>query len=98
MEELVEPKAVAVIVTGRVQGVGYRAWVVRSAARLGLNGWVRNEHDGSVSALLDGPPEQVDALLEAMKSGPVAARVDRLTALPAAGAPVPGFTVRHPEN
>ncbi|MBF9028780.1 acylphosphatase [Rhodobacterales bacterium HKCCE3408] len=93
-----ETKSVTVSVSGRVQGVGYRAWVHRSATRLKLSGWVRNESDGTVSALLDGAPENVDQLLKEMESGPPAARVDRVSSLPAAGAPDPGFEITFPDE
>ena len=46
-------------ITGRVQGVGYRLWVTRTAASLGVRGWVRNRTDGSVEALVTGAPEAV---------------------------------------
>ncbi|MCT4682618.1 MAG: acylphosphatase [Roseicyclus sp.] len=79
-----EPTARIVTVMGRVQGVSYRAWARRHAEAHGLVGWVRNEADGSVSALVEGPPDAVEAMIDAMRSGPPAARVDRLTALPGA--------------
>lgn len=81
---MTEIVAMIVSVTGRVQGVGYRAWLAREAQRHGLVGWVRNEPDGSVSALIEGEDAVVDVMLEAMKSGPIAARVDHLSALPGA--------------
>jgi acylphosphatase len=65
-------------IEGRVQGVGYRAWMVREARRLGLSGWVRNRADGSVEAVIAGPEPAVQALLTACRRGPVAARVDRI--------------------
>jgi acylphosphatase len=68
--------ALEVRVTGRVQGVAFRAWTRDEASRLGLRGWVRNEADGSVSALVCGAPDDVSAMLERLKSGPSAARVD----------------------
>jgi len=64
------------IVRGRVQGVGYRAWVHHQAELRGLQGWVRNRRDGSVEALFSGPAETVRAMLEACQQGPAAARVD----------------------
>ena len=51
-------------ITGKVQGVGYRLWVMRTAARLGLRGWVRNRLDGSVEALVTGAAEDVAAMLK----------------------------------
>jgi acylphosphatase len=92
-----EPKSMLVSVTGRVQGVGFREWVSREAVRRALVGWVRNEFDGSVSALIEGPPEAVDEMLEAMKSGPIAARVDRLSAMPGAETDRQGFDITEPD-
>ena len=65
-------------IEGRVQNVGYRAWMVREARRLGLSGWVRNRPDGSVEAVVAGPEPAVQALLTACRRGPVAAHVDRI--------------------
>ncbi|MEZ5886735.1 MAG: acylphosphatase [Paracoccaceae bacterium] len=62
-------------VTGRVQGVAYRAWARAEAEALGLRGWVRNRRDGSVEALLAGPEEKVNTMVLAMSEGPGAARV-----------------------
>jgi len=62
-------------ITGRVQGVGYRAWAIEAAARLGLRGWVRNRRDGSVEALVTGDDDKVAAMIEACRQGPFAARV-----------------------
>jgi len=63
-------------VTGRVQGVGYRAWTVETAAGLGLDGWVRNRRDGSVEITARGEPTALDALTEACRRGPTFARVE----------------------
>jgi acylphosphatase len=87
-------KTVTVRVTGRVQGVWYRGWTEGEATRLGLSGWVRNEADGSVRALLHGPGAAVDAMLALMRDGPPAARVDRVEAAPGAAPDDPGFRVR----
>jgi len=62
-------------VTGRVQGVGYRAWAIETATRLGLRGWVRNRGDGSVEALVSGTEDAVAAMIEACREGPFAAKV-----------------------
>lgn len=64
-----------VIVRGRVQGVGYRAWVAEEATGLGLDGFVRNRRDGSVEALFAGPAEAVAEMIAACRRGPRAARV-----------------------
>lgn len=68
-------KAVVVSITGRVQGVSFRAWTQDEARKLGLSGWVRNERDGSVSALLVGEEDAVAAMLRRLQAGPPAARV-----------------------
>ena len=62
--------AVHVVIEGRVQGVGYRAWVEREAQRRGLSGWVRNRAGGSVEAVFCGPGDQVRAMVEACHRGP----------------------------
>jgi len=69
-------------ITGQVQGVGYRLWATRTAASLGLRGWVRNRRDGSVEALVIGRPEDVAAMVEAAHKGPPGARVAELTDTP----------------
>jgi acylphosphatase len=62
-------------VTGRVQGVGYRAWVEHRARVHGLEGWVRNRNDGSVEALFSGPANAVADMVEQCRHGPSSARV-----------------------
>ena len=64
-----------VVVTGRVQGVGFR-WYVREQARaLGLRGWVRNNADGSVEVLASGAEGELDRLRSILRTGPSGARV-----------------------
>ena len=77
-EEGPQMKSVSVRVSGRVQGVYYRASAAREGERLRLSGWVRNERDGSVSLRAQGPEEAVDALLAWCRVGPPAAHVDRV--------------------
>jgi len=72
-----------VAVRGRVQGVGYRAFVEREALAAGLEGWVRNCHDGSVEAVFMGPPDVVGKMIATCRRGPYAARVDALDDRPA---------------
>jgi acylphosphatase len=67
-----------IIVRGRVQGVGYRAFVEREALRRGVEGWVRNRRDGSVEAVFARAQEKVDAVVEACRRGPYSARVEQI--------------------
>jgi acylphosphatase len=67
-----------VMVRGRVQGVGFRAFVEREALRRGLEGWVRNCRDGSVEAVFAGEPALVADVIEACRRGPRLARVEAL--------------------
>jgi acylphosphatase len=67
-----------IIVRGRVQGVGYRAFVEDEAMQHGLAGWVRNRRDGTVEALLAGSIEDVEETINACRTGPWGARVDRV--------------------
>lgn len=69
-------KTVRVAIRGRVQGVGFRAWVHHQAELHGLSGWVRNRADGTVEAVFSGPAELVDVMLKACRRGPRGARVD----------------------
>jgi len=64
------------IVRGRVQGVGFRWFVEREAHMLGIAGWVRNKHDGSVEVLAQGTRDQLSGLHSRLREGPRAARVD----------------------
>lgn len=66
-------------ITGRVQGVGYRAGLAREASARTLRGWVRNRLDGSVEALVAGDPAEVEGLLAWARRGPGLARVDAVT-------------------
>lgn len=83
--------AVRLRIHGRVQGVWYRGWTVETARRLGVNGWVRNRRDGSVEALLDGPEEAVNAMIEACRRGPPAAQVERIDTTSGNETVEPGF-------
>lgn len=64
------------VIRGRVQGVGYRAWIEDLAIHRDLEGWVRNRRDGTVEAVFAGPKESVAAAIEACRAGPRGARVD----------------------
>jgi acylphosphatase len=63
---------------GRVQGVGFRAFVEYAASERRLQGWVRNRRSGAVEAVLSGEGADVDAVIEACRKGPPSARVDRV--------------------
>ncbi|MCX9155035.1 acylphosphatase [Niveibacterium sp. 24ML] len=76
-------KTELLLITGSVQGVGYRWWMVQAAERLGVDGWVRNRRDGSVEAFVRGPAVAVDALAEWAHRGPPAARVVQVLRTPA---------------
>ncbi len=67
------------IISGRVQGVGYRYSMVREARRLGATGWVRNRQDGSVEAGIFGSPEVIAALLFWARQGPPGSCVEHVT-------------------
>jgi acylphosphatase len=73
---MIDRRIVHLIVRGRVQGVGFRAFVEETALDLGLRGWVRNRRDRSVEAVAAGAPATVDAFIDAVRRGPRAARVD----------------------
>ena len=65
------------VISGRVQGVGFRVWMVEKAQALGLSGWVRNRIDGSVEALVAGDIAAVEELLRLCRRGPRMAEVDQ---------------------
>ena len=68
-------KTCRLIIRGRVQGVGYRAFLRHEAQRHGVAGWVRNRRDGSVEAVLQGSAEAVQSVIEHARRGPHGARV-----------------------
>ena len=72
-----------VTIRGRVQGVGYRAWVEHQAMARKLEGWVRNRRDGSVEALFAGRADVVAEMVALCRRGPPSARVEAVTEEPA---------------
>lgn len=82
------------IIHGRVQGVFYRGWSVDTARALGLAGWVRNRRDGSVEMLIAGSEEAVAAMIARCRTGPPAARVERIEVEETAEEAGPGFEAR----
>lgn len=77
----IDRKTVRVRIEGRVQGVGFRMWVERTALQLGLDGWVRNRRDGGVEAVLSGPSATVDDMVAQCHHGPSAAVVGMVRVL-----------------
>jgi acylphosphatase len=90
-----ERVGVDVRVTGRVQGVAFRAYAEQEAARLGVAGWVRNEPDGSVAAHLEGEPDAVDAMVAWCERGPSSARVQHVSVREARVTGARGFETRY---
>jgi acylphosphatase len=85
---------VRVIVRGKVQGVGFRAYVEMQAKALRLDGWVRNRSDGTVEALLSGEAAVIERMLIALRVGPPHSAVINVRSMPEAGAAVEaGFQV-----
>lgn len=82
-------------INGRVQGVFFRAWTREQARALGITGWVRNCPDGSVEALIEGSPNELDRLIEHLRRGPDGARVDDLQSEVAVPEGAGTFEVRH---
>ena len=83
-----------VLVSGRVQQVGYRDFMVREAKRLGVTGWVRNLTDGRVEMMAGGDQPALDAFLAVCREGPRMARVEDVVAVPTDDRAVKGFTKR----
>lgn len=81
--------------TGRVQGVFFRAWAREQARMLGVSGWVRNCADGSVEAQLEGDADGVEELIEALREGPPDAFVDELEIEEADSEGLSSFELRH---
>jgi acylphosphatase len=82
-------------VTGRVQGVFFRAWTREQAQALGVSGWVRNCPDGRVEAHVEGEAAAVDQMVERLRSGPSAAQVEDLRTWDVQPCDFDSFDVRH---
>ncbi len=78
-------------ISGKVQGVGFRQAAVQQAAQLSVDGWVRNEDDGTVSALVCGEVDAVEAMLAWLGKGPSGAQVGGLAASTCAWQDIAGF-------
>lgn len=79
------------LIAGRVQGVGYRAWMAHKASELGISGWVRNRPDGSVEALIAGDVASVEELARLCRRGPRMAEVSSIDEDLAEAPEQPGF-------
>jgi len=89
-------KQIHIIVTGFVQGVGFRQMVKHEARKRGITGWTRNLMDGTVEALAIGPEDKLLELIEACKKGPFLSQVDNVhVEWEENGEELEGFTVRH---
>lgn len=87
--------SVRMVLEGRVQGVGFRAWTRRRAGRLRLRGWVRNRADGRVEIHAAGPASAVEELREMVERGPRMARVEGVSVRePGEDLPDSGFQIR----
>ena len=80
-----------VVVSGRVQGVWYRGWIVDEARARGLDGWVRNRRDGTVEAVFQGAPDAVAEMVAACWRGPPMAQVLAVETHPHDDTVAPGF-------
>jgi acylphosphatase len=67
-----------IFVEGRVQGVFYRAWIAKSAKKLGIKGWVKNRDDGLVEAIFIGPKPKIEIMLKECRKGPRLAKIKRI--------------------
>jgi acylphosphatase len=82
-------------ISGRVQGVFFRAWIREHADRLGVFGWIRNCPDGSVEGHVEGPEDRVAQVIQLLRRGPAGARVDNLEVSDATIENADWFAVRH---
>lgn len=87
------PHTVHFLVTGRVQGVYFRAWAAELAETLKLDGWVRNRRDGSVEALISGSADAVARMLNQCRHGPPDAQVAKVEIIQESGSAPSGFTI-----
>lgn len=87
-------RKVRAVISGRVQGVWYRAWTREEAKRRGLNGWVRNRRDGTVEAVFAGDADAVEEMLTVCREGPPQAAVADIDVEDWSGQLDPGFQQR----
>lgn len=90
----IEFRTIHLRIEGRVQGVGFRYWVRNEAARLGLDGWVRNRRDGAVEAVFSGPPDAVAAMQDLCGKGPLGSKVRHVALIQDGGGVAAGFEIK----
>jgi len=90
-------RAVHLLISGRVHGVGYRAWLEDEATEHGLSGWVRNRRDGTVEAVIAGQAEAVEAMIALCRKGPRSAIVASVEVSDFTGPEPIGFAVLRTE-
>ena len=90
---MTDSTAIHVVIRGRVQGVFYRKWTQERARHLGVAGWIRNREDGAVEGVFAGRVDAVEALVDACRAGPPAARVEGIDVTPAETPNGDGFSV-----
>jgi len=94
MPDAPENTSLHIVISGRVQGVGYRAWLRDRALQSGLCGWVRNRCDGDVEAVLSGPKDRVDTVIRACRVGPDWASVEHVRIVSDTAPVEPEFSVK----
>ncbi len=90
-----ETKNVRIFLSGRVQGVGFRAFIRKNARKLNVNGWAKNLNDGRMEAVFSGNKEDVDKLVELVKNGPRFAEVDNFEIKNINNKKFDGFEIRY---
>ncbi|MGM0438208.1 MAG: acylphosphatase [Bacillota bacterium] len=75
---MTKKKNVHIFLSGRVQGVGFRAFIRKNANKLGVNGWAKNLQDGRVEVVFTGEKKNVNKLIELVKKGPRFAKVNNI--------------------
>ena len=90
-----DQRAVELTITGKVQDVGFRNWLAREANRLGVVGWVRNNTDGTVSAVAEGARETVDSFLDIVRRGPEYGQVEEVRESDTEAHGYSGFSVEY---
>lgn len=88
-------KTLHLLITGRVQGVGFRDWLIHEAAQFGLTGWVRNRGSDQVEAVISGPGDAVDRCVQRCWTGPALAAVNNIHISEAPPPREPSFTRRN---